>query len=41
MIFPWYFPNVHFITAIQLLLSGSALAQRHIQNPAKRLGWTI
>ena len=41
MMFPWHFPNVYFLTSIQLLLSGSVRAQRHIQNPVTCLLLTI
>ena len=33
--------NVYFPTAIQLLMSGIVCAQRYIQNPDKRLGWSL
>ena len=41
MIFPWYFPNVYFLTAIRLLLTGTAHTQGLIKNTVKRLGWNL
>ena len=41
MIFSGYFPNIYFLIAIQLFLSGSAHVQRRVENPIKRMGWNF